>query len=246
MLKMARVVKSHPESHAVDLVMMDDGRRFAGVQVMAGVAGGNVGSVDLPEPSVTDPKKPYDSSNTGVRDMYAAVAFMGGMPLVLGFIYPQVSQALFGGEMGRNRKLYRHASDVYFTIDGAGNTEYHHPSGTYFRIGESGDHENLEEKDYDKIWKQAHNTDKAVTVALELHSGGEKKLSLRIDPLGNVSVTTLGKVNIVVEQDVTLKASKVTIDTPKVEITGDVVASGISLVHHKHPDPQGEQVGEPV
>jgi hypothetical protein len=252
MLKKARVVATHPKSHAVDLVMMDDGRRYSGVQVAAGVAGGNVGNVDLPEPTVTDKARPYESRNTGDRDIFALVAFAGEIPFVMGFVYPQVSQMLFDGDAGRNRKIYRHASDVYFTIDEAGNTELHHPSGTYLRIGESTDHDDLAGLDYDKTWKQSKNTDKAVGIAIEVHGGGEKKLSLRIDPEGNMVFSSLGNINITIDQDATIKSNKITLDTPTVDITGDVsvggdvVASGISLVHHKHPDPQGGQVSEPV
>lgn len=208
MLRKARVVAVHPESHAVDLIIMDDGRRFSGVQVMAGVAGGDVGSVDLPEPTVTDPQRPFESGNTGQRDMYAIVAFMGEIPVVMGFLYPQVSQALFGGETGRNRKIYRHASDVYFTIDGSGNTELHHPSGTYFRLGEVGDHEDLSGQDYDKIWKQAKNTDKALTVAMELHNGGVKKMSLRIDPDGNVTIDTRGTLTVTADGNVAISSTQ--------------------------------------
>ena len=215
MLKMARVVKSHPESHAVDLVMMEDGRRFAGVQVMAGVAGGDVGSVDLPEPSVTDPQKPYESSNTGVRDMYAAVAFMGGMPLVLGFIYPQVSQALFGGEMGRNRKLYRHASDVYHTIDGAGNMELHHPSGAYVRIGQSPEHEDLTGHDYDKIWGIGKNTNKSVHIHIE-QAG--KKASIDIDPAGNIHIKNTGTTNYYSKGDIAIKSdTHISLIAPRID-----------------------------
>jgi len=47
--------------------------------------------------------------------------------------------------------------------------------------------------------------------------------------------------------------TKITFDTPLAEFTGDVevpngdvTASGISQVHHTHPDPQGGSVGEPT
>jgi hypothetical protein len=204
MIKMARIVKSHSQSHAVDLVMMADGRRYSGVQVLASVAGGDVGSVDLPEPTVTDPNKPFESGNTGKRDMYAAVSFMGDIPMVMGFIHPQVSQTLFGDELGKNRKMYRHASDVSYTIDGQGNTELHHPSGTYIRIGTTPESEDLAGKDYDKIWEKNKNTDTKVHIALGVGNGGESKMSLSIDPDGNVTIATKGTVSIASKGDMTL------------------------------------------
>lgn len=43
-------------------------------------------------------------------------------------------------------------------------------------------------------------------------------------------------------------ATKITVDTPLLEVTGDVKASGISLVHHKHTGVQSgsSQTGEPI
>ena len=37
----------------------------------------------------------------------------------------------------------------------------------------------------------------------------------------------------------------VTIDTPTVTVTGDVIASGVSLVHHTHPGDSGGTTGQP-
>lgn len=45
---------------------------------------------------------------------------------------------------------------------------------------------------------------------------------------------------------VTIKAAAVTLDTPLVTVTGDVVASGKSLVHHRHPGDSGGTTGEPL
>lgn len=191
---MARVVAVHAESHAVDLVSMQDGRRFSGVQVLSPMAGGNVGHVDLPEPSVTDPNKRFESGNTGLRDMYAMVEFVhGAIPVVLGFLFPQVTQCNFAA---KNFRVDRHASDVYSTLDGAGNLEYYHPSGTYIRIAETLDHVDLTETDADKTWKIANNTTKAPGLKLVIKNGGSVRATLTIDASGNVSLSNVGTLSL--------------------------------------------------
>lgn len=189
MLDIARVVETHPESHAVDLEFMADGRRVAGVQVMARTAGTDMGLSDLSRPARTG----YDSENSAVRDVYAVVGYFGRTPVVLGFLFPQVAQCLFPD---RDRMVYRHASDVYMTIDKDGNTEVYHPSGTFLRIGTTAAHEDLTGKDYDKIWSIQRNTDKAVHVQLSVKNAGSQVASVNIDPAGNVSLSNQGNTSI--------------------------------------------------
>lgn len=189
MLDIARVVETHPESHAVDLEFMADGRRVAGVQVMSHTAGTDMGLSDLSRPERTG----YGSENSAVRDVYAVVSYFGRTPVVLGFLFPQVAQCLFPD---RDRMVYRHASDVYMTIDKDGNTEVYHPSGTFLRIGTTAAHEDLTGKDYDKIWSIQRNTDKAVHVQLSVKNAGSQVASVNIDPAGNVSLSNQGNTSI--------------------------------------------------
>lgn len=224
MLSLARVVKVHPESHAVDVEFMDDGRRVAGVQVLSSVAGTDFGSTDLSEPDTMG----YGSKQSKTRDIYAVVDFIRDIPVAIGFMFPQVAQCLF---KDTNRKVYRHSSDVYYTIDGKGNTEFSHPSGAYVRFGATPEHENLTGKDYDKKWQIKRNTKSKVHIHVE-QAGGVA--SFDIDPSGNI----------------TIKAVNIDV-TGKMHITGgitsdaDVVAGGISLMHHSHSDPQGGKVSPP-
>lgn len=51
-----------------------------------------------------------------------------------------------------------------------------------------------------------------------------------VDKSGSISITA---------------PSGVTIDTPTVTVTGDVIASGVSLVHHTHPGDSGGTTGQP-
>lgn len=228
MLHLARVVEIHPESHAVDLVFMEDGRRIAGVQVMSGTAGGNFGFADLARPTATG----YDAENTGVRDIYAVVSWMREIPVVLGFLFPQVAQCLFAD---KERMVYRHASDVYTTIDADGNTEVYHPSGTFLRIATSAAHEDLTGKDYDGKWKIERNTGKAVHVQLTVKNAGAQKASLNIDPSGNVtlshtgnlSTTTGGNLSATVGGTSTVNSGgNMSLTAPTITLNGNVVLNG--------------------
>lgn len=189
MLDIARVVEIRPESHAVDIEMMRDGRRIAGVQVMARSGGTDMGLSDLSSPALSG----YGTPNSAVRDIYAVVAHFGTTPIVLGFLFPQVSQVLFPD---RDRMVYRHASDVYTTIDAQGNTELSHPSGTFLRIGKTAPHEDLTGKDYDKLWAIKRNTDAAVNVQLTVKNAGAQVASINIDPSGNVTIDHAGNLSV--------------------------------------------------
>ena len=265
MLTLARVVDVHPESNAVDVVVMEDGRRIPGVQVLSSTAGTNFGFADLAVPD----SKGYEAGNSKTRDIYAVVSWVRNIPVVLGFLFPQVAQVLFAE---KERMVYRHASDVYVTIDGKGNTEIYHPSGAYFRIGESGAHEDLTGKDYDKVWAIKRNTDKKVHIHLE-QGGGVAKLD--IDPVGNIDLQHAGNLRASTggTADITV-AGNTTVTTPTLTVNGnvvingsltqgmggsgggatmmgpvtvsnDVTAGGISLMNHTHPDPQGGNTSPP-
>src|SRR3546814_9835326 len=112
--------------------MTDDGSHLAGVQVLGPSASSNTGYNDLPRPATPSSGDPWDLREATDRDVLAGVAYFGPYPVVLGFRYPQVCQMLF---KDLERRINRHASDVYSTIDADGNMEVYHPSGTYLRIG---------------------------------------------------------------------------------------------------------------
>ena len=232
-LRMARVTRVHPKAHAVDLVMLDGGlQRHPMVKVLCDMAGAAFGRFDLPEPG--DPGEPYGITETD-RDVYAAVGTLGGrLPVVVGFVPPEVCQLMFDE---KNRRVDRHASDVYFTITDSGDSEFYHPSGTYLRIAESADHEDLTGKDFDKQWKIERNTARAPHVKLVVRSGGATKATVHITPAGAVTVESVGNAS--------LKAPQITLDTAKVVVTGAVEAAGdvkagtVSLQGHVHTNVQG-------
>jgi hypothetical protein len=228
MLSLARVVAIHPESHAVDLEFMEDGRRIAGVQVMARSAGTNFGLSDLSTPDGDG----FGGSNSGTRDVYAVVGWVREHPFVLGFMFPQVAQCLFSD---KDRMVYRHSSDVYMTVDANGNTELYHPSGTYLRIGSSSGHEDLTGKDYDKLWKIARNTQSAVHVHLSVKNAGSEVASLNIDPSGNVTESNVGNLSAAVGGNLSanvggtadvVSGGNMSLTAPTITLNGTTIING--------------------
>lgn len=229
-LRLGRVAAVHPEDNSVDLVMVDNGERFAGVQVLSMTASTNCGVADLPEPSTPSGGK-WSLSDRTDRDMIAVVGFVGRLPVVVGFLFPQINQMLFSDP---NRRVMRHASDVYSTIDGEGNTEIYHPSGTFIRIGTDPDHEDLTGKDTDGNWAITKNTDKAVHVTLTVANGGSVKAKLHIDPDGNIvlehsgdfSQKVGGSYTVESTGPATIKAPSITHDAPQTTSTGNQSVQG--------------------
>jgi hypothetical protein len=202
--------------------------------------------VDIPTP--TAPGAPYGVIATKDRDIYAAVDTMGGLPVVVGFLFPEVCQMLF---LEAQLKIQRHASDVYTMVDAEGNAEFFHPSGTYLRIGASPAHRDLTGQDFDKKWKIANNTSTPVHVHLSVRNAGAEVGSVDMDPSGNMvtaaaSWSHTGPVTF--HSPVTFDA-QVNVTSANIEVTGgDVVADGISLKTHPHSGVQagGSDSGPPV
>jgi hypothetical protein len=187
-MRIAKVVKVYPEAHAVDLVFVDNLSRAPLVQVMGG-GSTNTGHVDMPEP--TPAAKPGDITATKDRDLYAVVTTVAGIPFVLGFLTPQVSQVLFKRS---NFRVTRHASDVYSTLEDSGAYTMAWPNGTYLKVGADNTLEDLTAKDFDKKWKVARNK----TVAPKIHlvvknTDGVQKALIDIDPAtGTLTLTLAG------------------------------------------------------
>lgn len=238
-MKLGRVAAVHPEDHSIDVVMIDDGARISGVQLLTSSGSGNTGVHDLPTPGAPPSGDKWSLTERTDRDMIAVIGYIGIMPVAVGFLFPQVSQMLFKDQ---NRRLMRHASDVYTTIDGDGNTELYHPSGTYLRIGASGAHEDLSGKDVDGKLAITKNTSAAVHVHLEVANAGAHKASIDIDPSGNVTVThegnldlhTKGTATVAVDGTTTVTSTgAATLEVPAgLTINGPVAITGASLTHN--------------
>lgn len=242
MIELARVVAVHPEANSVDIQVMRDGRRIAGVQCVGQFCGTDFGVSGMVPPAAEG----YDKAPSGTRDIMAVVAFMGTHSIVLGFLYPQVCQMLFG-EVGRF--ISRYPSDVYSTVSPTGDFEFYHPSGAFVRFGESTAHEDLTGKDYDGKWRASKNTGRKVSIHVE-QAGGTAAVT--IDPDGNVfiehdgdlAVKTGGKASFSSGGAMSFTAPNIKLTgATKIDgdltVTGDAVAGGISLQSHTHTE-QGD------
>lgn len=236
--KLARVVGVHPEAFAVDLLVLDDGSRLAAVQVLSSSASTNTGLMDMLAPDLVDQSDKYKLQETKTRDIYAVVGYAGRVPYVQGFLFPQVCQMLF---KDINRRINRHASDVYSSLNDSGDFEFFHPSGTYFRIATNSAHEDLTQQDFDKKWKIEKNTDSTPRVHLEVWNGGAQKATVDIDKDGNVALTNIGTLTTTTTGNVTAKSTNgdvwvestngnitakakttITLDAPTIHVTGDI------------------------
>lgn len=228
-LRFGVVVATHPEDHSVDLVMTDDHSRLAGVQVLTSNGNGAYGRNDLYAPEEKSGDAKWDLSKVGPKNPIAAVDFSGIMPVVTGFRYPQVNQMTFGE---KNLRVDRHASEVYSTLNEAGDYEMAWPNGTFIRVGASPDHVDLNGKGTDSKFATEKNTGAATHLRVVLGNGGSVKADLHIDPSGNVTGTFQGKGDLTFIGDVTVNAPNVTVNTQVATVNAsESIELATPLVH---------------
>ena len=220
MFRKAIVVECHPEDNSVDLVMCDDGARLSGVPVMSHSASARSGSVDMPEMPKKTGESKWDITQRHGQDMEALVAVMGrGNPVVVGFIYPQISQMTFKDP---KRKFTRHQSDVYHTIDGDGNMELYHPSGAYVRIAETTEHEDLEKKNFDENLTLDRNKDRKASIHVSTKDG-----------LAHITLSPAGLVTIYAKKKIFISGDEeVNISSLQINISGKIVLAGDGVTHN--------------
>lgn len=264
-LRLARVVRVHPEDNSVDLVMVDDGSRYVAVQVMAIGATTNTGLVDLPEPVATADAwgvvERTSRDATAVVDMLAST----GVPIVVGFLFGQVNGMLF---KEKNLRVARHASDVYSTINDAGDIELAHPSGTFVRIATSPGHVDRTGTDFDKRWSIDKNTSSAPNLCITVKNAGSQVAKVLIEPNGNVTVDHIGDLLFHTEGDAlvhvegntvvhgegtvevdadggaTVVAPTVQITSPSTTCSGDLTVNGSLAVGGASVTHQGTSIGK--
>lgn len=221
MKKKGIVVATHPGDHSVDLVLAD-GRRLTGVQVATPNGSARSGTFDMP--AVPDRADKWDITKPNGQDQIALVDFVDGIPVVTGFLFPQVSQMTFDDPKMR---VTRHQSDVMSSIDGDGNIQITHPSGTYIRIGETPDKVDMASKNTDASLAADRNTGRKVNIRIGLAGG---VLELTMTPDGAVSLKCAKTINIEAGEPVVVKAPAVTLDTPSTTLTGDLDVQGSTTV----------------
>lgn len=231
-LRIAKVIAVHPEAVAVDLLFTDDGSTVPMVRVLVPFGSTNTGLVDLATPTPPASGNPQDPTPTGNRDIYAGVLSFMGRPVVVGFFMPQANQLLFADT---NRRVDRHASDVYTTITDSGDVETYHPSGTYLRIGASPTHEDLTGRDLNGQWKIARNTGAAPHVHLTVANAGATVATFDVDPSGNITLThngnltvnTTGNLSATIGGTAAINATtSITMTAPTITLAGTVHLGG--------------------
>lgn len=199
-LRFAKIVKAHPSGNAHDVVMLDDGSRIPGVQSIATHASNNAGTINMhrPDQEASDewsPKMASDEDQTK-RDVIAVVAMVGITPVIIGHIYPPVSQMNFPDtDEFKNLQLDRHASDLVQSTDDEANYNVAHPSGSWISMSQGGSPPNLQGKDYDKIWKITRN--KEAPAQIVLHTAA-----------ATIVVHPSGYINVYAQNDVTITAER--------------------------------------
>lgn len=260
-MNLGKVVAVHPEQHSVDILILDDGRRLSGVPVVTTMGSSSSGLAGLVAPESQNAEDPFDAPSHSNRDLIAVVGFYGTKPVVLGFLFPEVSQCLFAD---LDRYMNRTASDVYWTVDGLGNAELFHPSGAYVRFGTAPEHEDLTGQDFDGAFNTSRNTANLVNIHVaqagnkatvniapdgEIMVTSQKNISVIGDAQINltstatmnfsssaaINVNTQDALHVVSTNPVTVNAPKVTVNAALVEVpSGDVTAGGVSLKNHTH------------
>lgn len=243
-LRKAIVVAANPQDHSVDLVMVDNYSRYTGVQVQSHTASSRTGSIDLPD--VLPRENKWDISQPGAQEIQALVDFVGRVPIVTGFIFPQISQMTHDdGKL----KYNRHTSDVQTYTDGEGNMGILHPSGAHILLGVDTDPKVKPGANFDKSSAIDRNTDKKVYLRVAL-AGNVAVLTM--DPNGNCSLelkadltVTCENASVTAKSAIKLKAPQTTIDG-KLHVTGemttdssitskgDQIANGTSTHGHTH------------
>ena len=185
-LELGIVVAVYPQGQSIDVLLPDSGSRLTNVQVMVPTGSDSTGAVDLPDPGLPQDDTRWNITNDPKRNIRAVLGSYQGNPICIGFLLPQIGQMTFNQP---NRRITRHASDVYSTVDQFGNIEVYHPSGTFIRIGTTAAHEDLTGEDFDAAWAIANNTATAPYLNVTIANGGAVKATFLVDPAGNVSLT---------------------------------------------------------
>lgn len=230
-MKRGIVTAVHPEDHSVDIVL-SDGRRLTGIQVMTPNGSTRSGIFDMP--AVPAKKDKWDITTETGQDQIALVDEMDGLPVVVGFLFPQINQMTFDDAQ---RRITRHQSDVLTSIDASGNIQIQHPSGFFIRIAETTTLENLTGKNSDKNLKLDKNTTKAINLHVQTKNG---TASFTVSAAGGISMNAAQSVSITAPSVDISASTGISLTTPRVSVSGDVIvagdvkAGGISLRTHTH------------
>lgn len=204
-ITLGRVYANHPESNTVDILLFD-GSVLPKVQVMVPFASSRTGSVNLPLPvyekPMLDREKPLDSAKQTESDVLAVVGFLKGsvtLPVVLGFLHPEISEMLCGRDLPGNEDgtmlLWKHESNTYVRVAKGSkkgqspDLEISHPSGLFIKIGETAQLTEITNWDNElKLFKYKNPDSDKVEPAPYVHLYHPSGTSFTIDKEGSVTV----------------------------------------------------------
>jgi hypothetical protein len=121
-IRIARIAKTYPDKHLVDLVFLDDGGYAVCVPVVTPSASQKHGFSYLPKVDAP-PDGPWSPTLNGKKDTLCAVAWTRQHPVVVGFLFP------LDGDMsaGEDQLKDYHPSGFKRTIDADGTMTLEHP-----------------------------------------------------------------------------------------------------------------------
>ena len=238
-LRQGIVVATHPEDHSVDLVMIDDGSRMVGVQVLTPNGSQRTGTFHMAP--VTREGDKWDISKRTDQDQYAVVGFINTHPVVVGYLFPQINQM----NLKSDRTFYfRHHSDVTVRVNEFGALSINHPGGLGISIGTPGAPEGQDDSAADEQGiSRNDNIYPDLTISLRGNNSSKPgAFSLSVGPDGRLSISSRESITIgasesmtLIAKKLTLQAEKIRMETPLVEVAGDVLTDqGVSHNTHVH------------
>lgn len=170
-IRLAKVTAVHPEAQKMEVIFLDTGDYGRDVQLMTPYGGTDFGlTTGIPAPEKEGHEENMEENDPDKRQIMAVVASIQGMHICLGYLYPQINQMAFPKDDDhKNRLIERHTSDVYRTVSEEGNMDIVHPredAPVYIRMGEGPKIDEIEGKDFDKVWKRKHNRDREASITI--------------------------------------------------------------------------------
>lgn len=212
-LRMAEVTRFNHEANSADLVFLDDRSRISDVSILSGAASPRSGWVDYPKRDDWPEDQPRRVSDTDQMYCLAVVAMMVGRPVVLGFVYPPVTEMAFDPERWPNLAIYRHPSDTHVVFQDDGSVEVQHPSGAFLKIGTEATATNLEGEDFDEKWETRRNKEQSLHV--RIHNPGtdqEKPTTITMTPEGEINISARKNISVMSEEGSILISAAQSID----------------------------------
>jgi hypothetical protein len=206
-LRFGQVVHVYPNYFTCEIVMCDTGQRYQNVTILSPFVSNNSGvryqhGVIRPE---SEELAGGLMTNDEDRTVLAACVFVGGKPMVVGFIAHPLTQLAWLPEE-QNRDTYRHPAGVLVNTERHGNHEIHHTGGCFIKIGKDATnaagvevladrHEDLTPICANENWIYPIND--PVTITICTGDQGAEAFKMRVRPNGDTDIYSSG--NLVID-----------------------------------------------